>query len=129
MTTAIGIDLGTTYSCVAVYKNGTVEIISNDQGNRTTPSYVAFTDTERLIGDAAKNQASANPKNTIYDSKRLIGRRFDEQCVQNDIKHFSFDVVSRENKPFICVDVKGERKEFTPEQIGSMVLQKMKKTA
>ncbi|KAJ3308028.1 ATPase with role in protein import into the ER, partial [Blyttiomyces sp. JEL0837] len=116
----IGIDLGTTYSCVGVYKNGRVEIIANDQGHRITPSYVAFTDEERLVGDAAKNQAPMNPTNTVFDAKRLIGRRFDEQDVQNDMKHFPFKVVPKEGKPIIQVKVKGEDKRFTPEEISAM---------
>lgn len=126
---AIGIDLGTTYSCVGVYENGNVTIIANDQGNRTTPSYVAFTDTERLIGDAAKNQANINPKNTVYDAKRLIGRRFNEKSVQSNLNHLSYDVVDDNGKPSIRVTVDGQERQFTPEQIGSMVLQKMKETA
>jgi molecular chaperone DnaK (HSP70) len=126
---AIGIDLGTTYSCVAVYKNGTVDILSNDQGNRTTPSYVAFTETERLVGDAAKNQATMNPSNTIYDAKRLIGRRFEEESIQKDIKHYSFGVVNSSGKPMIQVEYEGKKTEFSPEQIGSMILQKMKQIA
>lgn len=126
---AIGIDLGTTYSCVGVYENGNVTIIANDQGNRTTPSYVAFTDTERLIGDAAKNQANMNPKNTIFDAKRLIGRRFADKSVQSDIKHFSYDVIDDNDKPMISVQVEGKEKKYSPEQIGSMVLQKMKQIA
>ncbi|KAI8842191.1 heat shock 70 kDa protein [Chytriomyces cf. hyalinus JEL632] len=125
----IGIDLGTTYSCVGVYKNGRVEIIANDQGHRITPSYVAFTDDERLVGDAAKNQAPMNPTNTIFDAKRLVGRRFDEPDVQKDMKHFPFKVVSKEGKPIIQVNVKGEAKKFTPEEVSAMVLQKMKEIA
>lgn len=126
---AVGIDLGTTYSCVGVFQHGKVEIIANDQGNRTTPSYVAFTDTERLIGDAAKNQVAMNPVNTIFDAKRLIGRKFDEQNVQADMKHWPFTVVSIEGKPKIQVEYKGETKSFFPEEISSMVLTKMKETA
>ena len=126
----IGIDLGTTYSCVAVHRNGNTEIIANDQGLRTTPSYVAFTDSERLIGDSAKNQAAANPTNTVYDAKRLIGRKFSEQAVQDDLKHFSFKVVPDKNdKPHIDVDYLGKREQFSPEQISSMVLKYMKDTA
>jgi len=127
--TAVGIDLGTTYSCVGVFQHGKVEIIANDQGNRTTPSYVAFTDTERLIGDAAKNQVAMNPQNTVFDAKRLIGRKFDEATVQSDMKHWPFNVVSEGGKPKISVDYKGETKTFTPEEISSMVLTKMKETA
>ncbi|KAG0227658.1 70-kilodalton heat shock protein [Actinomortierella wolfii] len=126
---AVGIDLGTTYSCVAVWQNDRVEIIANDQGNRTTPSYVAFTDNERLIGDAAKNQVAMNPINTVFDAKRLIGRRFNDPEVQSDMKHWPFKVVDKAGKPFISVEYKGETKEFTPEEISSMVLLKMKETA
>jgi heat shock protein 5 len=125
----IGIDLGTTYSCVGVQKNGRVEIIANDQGNRITPSYVAFTDEERLIGDAAKNQYAANPENTVFDAKRLIGRRFNDKDVQMDMKHFPFKLISKDGKPNIKVEVKGEDKIFTPEEISGMVLTKMKETA
>ncbi|XP_054167515.1 heat shock cognate 71 kDa protein-like [Oppia nitens] len=126
---AIGIDLGTTYSCVGVFQNGKVEIIANDQGNRTTPSYVAFTDTERLIGDAAKNQVAMNPTNTVFDAKRLIGRRFDDSAVQSDMKHWSFEVIQECGKPKIKVEYKGEIKTFSPEEISSMVLVKMKEVA
>nr|AFZ93094.1 heat shock protein 70 [Paratapes undulatus] len=126
---AIGIDLGTTYSCVGVFQHGKVEIIANDQGNRTTPSYVAFTDTERLIGDAAKNQVAMNPTNTIFDAKRLIGRKFDESNVQSDMKHWPFKVINESTKPKLQVDYKGETKSFFPEEISSMVLNKMKETA
>jgi len=127
--TAIGIDLGTTYSCVGVFQHGKVEIIANDQGNRTTPSYVAFTDTERLIGDAAKNQVAINPNNTVFDAKRLIGRKFDEPAVQSDMKHWPFTVVDVGTKPKLKVEYKNEEKMFTPEEISSMVLTKMKETA
>jgi len=126
---AIGIDLGTTYSCVGVFQHGKVEIIANDQGNRTTPSYVAFTDTERLIGDAAKNQVAMNPGNTVFDAKRLIGRRFEDAPVQADMKHWPFEVVSDGGKPKIRVEYKCEKKTFAPEEISSMVLTKMKETA
>ncbi|CAI4252526.1 ALI_collapsed_G0001420.mRNA.1.CDS.1 [Saccharomyces cerevisiae] len=129
MSRAVGIDLGTTYSCVAHFFNDRVEIIANDQGNRTTPSYVAFTDTERLIGDAAKNQAAINPHNTVFDAKRLIGRKFDDPEVTTDAKHFPFKVISRDGKPVVQVEYKGETKTFTPEEISSMVLSKMKETA
>jgi len=125
----VGIDLGTTYSCVGVFQHGKVEIIANDQGNRTTPSYVAFTDTERLIGDAAKNQVAMNPNNTVFDAKRLIGRKFNDSTVQSDMKHWPFDVVDENTKPKIQVDYKGETKCFYPEEISSMVLIKMKETA
>jgi len=126
---AIGIDLGTTYSCVGVFQHGKVEIIANDQGNRTTPSYVAFTDTERLIGDAAKNQVAINPTNTVFDAKRLIGRKFEESTVQADMKHWPFTVKEVGTKPKLEVEYKNEKKLFTPEEISSMVLTKMKETA
>lgn len=126
---AIGIDLGTTYSCVGVFQHGKVEIIANDQGNRTTPSYVAFTDSERLIGDAAKNQVAMNPDNTVFDAKRLIGRRFEDASVQSDMKHWPFNVVNDGGKPKIVVEYKNEKKTFYPEEISSMVLVKMKEIA
>ena len=127
---AIGIDLGTTYSCVGVFRAGAIEIIANDQGNRITPSYVAFTETERLVGDAAKNQANSNPKNTIYDAKRLIGRSYDDNIVRTDIKHWPFEIIKGENnKPLIKATYKGEEKSFNPEEISSMILVKMKQTA
>ncbi|UJR37849.1 hypothetical protein I4U23_030539 [Adineta vaga] len=128
--TVIGIDLGTTYSCVGIFKNGRVEIIANDQGNRITPSYVAFTaEGERLIGDAAKNQLTSNPENTVFDAKRLIGREFKDPTVQADIKHFPFTVVERKNKPAISVNVGSEQKFFEPEEISAMVLGKMREIA
>jgi len=127
--TVIGIDLGTTYSCVGVYKDGRVQIIPNDQGNRITPSYVAFTDQERLIGDAAKNQAAINPLNTVFDVKRLIGRRYDDQTVQHDKKLLPYSIVDRDGRPFIQVDVKGENKVYSPEEISAMILIKMKEIA
>jgi len=126
---AVGIDLGTTYSCVGVWQHGKVEIIANDQGNRTTPSYVAFTDTERLIGDAAKNQVAMNPNNTIFDAKRLIGRKFNDDTVQSDMKHWPFQVVNVGDKPKLKVEFMCEEKTFTPEEVSSMVLVKMKETA
>nr|BAJ78982.1 heat shock protein 70 [Penaeus japonicus] len=126
---AVGIDLGTTYSCVGVFQHGKVEIIANDQGNRTTPSYVAFTDTERLIGDAAKNQVAMNPNNTVFDAKRLIGRKFDDHTVQSDMKHWPFEIINESTKPKIQVEYKGDKKTFYPEEISSMVLIKMKETA
>lgn len=127
--TVIGIDLGTTYSCVGVMKKGKVEILVNDQGNRITPSYVAFTDDERLVGDAAKNQAAANPKRTIFDIKRLIGRKYDDKDVQGDIKNFSFDVVKKDGKPSVKVEVNGSPKILSPEEISAMILGKMKEVA
>ena len=127
---SVGIDLGTTYSCVGVWQHDRVEIIANDQGNRTTPSYVAFTETERLIGDAAKNQVAMNPHNTVFDAKRLIGRRFQDPAVQDDIKHFPFKVICKDgDKPAIEVKFKGESKIFAPEEISAMVLTKMKEVA
>jgi heat shock protein 5 len=125
--TVIGIDLGTTYSCVGVYKNGRVEIIANDQGNRITPSYVAFTDeNERLVGDAAKNQLTSNPENTIFDAKRLIGRSWSEPSVQSDKKYFPFEMVEKNGKPHVTAKVGDEKKIFAAEEISAMVLVKMK---
>lgn len=126
--TAWGCDLGTTYSCAGIFRNGTVEIISNDQGNRTTPSWVAFTDTERLIGDAAKNQAATNPANTVFDIKRLIGRKFSDETVQADMKHWPFKVIAEPgtDKPLVEVQYKGETHRFSPEQISAMILGKMR---
>jgi heat shock protein 1/8 len=129
MAPAVGIDLGTTYSCVGVFRDDRIEIIANDQGNRTTPSFVAFTDSERLIGDAAKNQVAMNPHNTVFDAKRLIGRRFADAEVQADMKHWPFKVVDKATKPILEVDFKGETKQFTPEEISSMILTKMRETA
>eukprot|EP00741_Cyanophora_paradoxa_P013860 tig00020710_g13378.t1 len=127
---AIGIDLGTTYSCVGVWQNDRVEIIANDQGNRTTPSYVGFTDSERLIGDAAKNQVASNPINTVFDAKRLIGRKFNDPAVQSDMKHWPFKIIPKDgDKPYIQVEFKGETKTFAPEEISAMVLVKMKEVA
>merc|ERR1711988_747347 len=127
--TAVGIDLGTTYSCVGVFQHGKVEILAVGQGNRTTPSYVAFTDSERLIGDAAKNQVAMNPTNTIFDAKRLIGRQYQDSAVQADMKHWPFKVTNAGGKPRLEVEYKSEEKSFTPEEISAMVLVKMKETA
>merc|ERR1711935_41298 len=126
---AVGIDLGTTYSCVGVFQHGKVEIIANDQGNRTTPSYVAFTDSERLIGDAAKNQVAMNPNNTIFDAKRLMGRKYNDPTVASDMKHWPFTVVDASGLPKLQVEYQNETKTFTPEEISAMVLTKMKETA
>ncbi|KAF8526209.1 heat shock protein 70 family [Hysterangium stoloniferum] len=126
---AIGIDLGTINSCVSVWQNDHVEIIANDQGNRTTPSYVSFSDTERLIGDAAKNQSATNPHNTVFDVKRLIGRNFNDKDVHSDMKYLPYKVVNIGGKPIVQVEHRGETKQFTPEEISSMILIKMKETA
>lgn len=123
---AVGIDLGTTYSCIGVFQHGKVEIIANNQGNRTTPSYVAFTDRERLVGDAAKNQVSRNPSNTIFNAKRLIGRKMTDPSVQSDKKHFPFKLIVEDERPKILVKYKGT---LFPEEVSSMVLSNMKETA
>ncbi|KAJ1605283.1 heat shock protein Hsp70 [Cryptosporidium canis] len=125
----IGIDLGTTYSCVGIYKNGRVEIIPNEQGNRITPSYVSFTDDERLIGESAKNQATINPVQTLFDVKRLIGRRFKDDSVQKDKTLLPYEIINKESKPYIQVTVKGEKKQLAPEEVSAMVLVKMKEIA
>jgi L1 cell adhesion molecule like protein len=129
MTRAIGIDLGTTYSCVAVWQNNKVEIIANDQGNRTMPSYVSFTSEERLIGEPAKSSVSSNPSNTVFDSKRLIGQNFDEPKVQSLLNHFTYKVTAKDNKPMINVEFRGEEKVFSPEEIAGMILGKLKEIA
>lgn len=127
---AIGIDLGTTYSCVAVWRHDKVEIIPNDEGNRTTPSYVAFTDRESFVGDSAKNQVSNNPTNTVFDAKRLIGRSFSDVSVQSDIKHWPFKVIAGpDDKPMVEVKYKGKAKQVAAEEISSMVLKKMREIA
>ena len=126
---AIGIDLGTTYSCVGVLQDGKFEVITNDQGNCSTSSCVAFTESGRIIGDAARKQVAMNPTNTVFDAKRLIGRQFDDPSVQSDMKRWSFSVVSDGGKPKIRVSYKGEDKTFSPEEISAMVLRKMRETA
>lgn len=125
----MNINTGTTYSCIGVWQNDRVEIIANDQGNRTTPSYVAFTSEERLIGDAAKNQAAMNPRMTVFDAKRLIGRRFDDPEVKKDMKHWPFEVIDKEGAPAVKVSYLNEEKTFSPAEISSMVLAKLKETA
>eukprot|EP00598_Pedospumella_elongata_P002222 CAMPEP_0184969210 /NCGR_PEP_ID=MMETSP1098-20130426/2013_1 /TAXON_ID=89044 /ORGANISM="Spumella elongata, Strain CCAP 955/1" /LENGTH=656 /DNA_ID=CAMNT_0027490947 /DNA_START=39 /DNA_END=2009 /DNA_ORIENTATION=- len=128
--TVIGIDLGTTYSCVGVYKHGKVEIIANDQGNRITPSYVAWTEEgERLIGDSAKNQATINPENTVFDVKRLIGRKYSDKSVQADKKLFPFKIVSKDDKPYVEIKLEGKNRQFAPEEVSAMILVKMKEIA
>ena len=130
MGTVIGIDSGTTYSCVGVFKNGRVEIIANDQGNRITPSYVAFMESgERLVGDAAKNQATINPENTVFDVKRLIGRKFSDKSVQADKKLVPYKIVSNQDKPMIEITVQGKASTYAPEEVSAMILQKMKLAA
>jgi heat shock protein 1/8 len=126
---AIGIDLGTTYSCVATYEGTNVEIIANEQGSFTTPSFVSFTDKERLIGEAAKNNAAMNPRNTVFDAKRLIGRRFDDPTVKKDIESWPFKIVDDNGSPKIEVEYLGENKQFSAQEISSMVLTKMKEIA
>lgn len=126
---AIGIDLGTTFSAVGYYNQGHVEIIANDQGNRTTPSYVSFTDTERLIGDAARNNAVQNPINTVYEIKRLMGLNYDDKTVQSDLKYFNYNVINRNNKPIVQVQFMDQQKDFSPEEISAMILTKMRSIA
>ena len=126
---AIGIDLGTTYSCVGVWQNDHVEIIANDQGNRTMPSYVSFTTEERLIGEPAKSNAANNTKNTVFDSKRLIGKSYNDEKMASIMKHLSYNIINKDNKPFIEVDYKGETKVFSPEEVAAMILGKMKDAA
>ena len=125
----IGIDLGTTYSCVGIFRNGSVEIIPNELGNRITPSVVAFTDDDRLVGEAAKNQAALNPKRTIYSVKRLIGRKYNDKEVQMDKKLLPYDIIDKDGKPYIQVETKGQKKLYSPEEISAMVLTKMKTVA
>merc|ERR1711935_1128592 len=125
----IGIDLGTTYSCVGIFKNGRVEIIPNELGSRITPSVVAFTDEERLVGESAKNQATINPTRTIYDVKRLIGRKYADKEVQHDKKFLPYLIVKKDTKPYIRAEFQGETKSFAPEEISAMVLQKMRSIA
>ena len=125
----IGIDLGTTYSCVGIFKNSQVEVIPNELGNRITPSVVSFTDQERLIGEAAKNQASMNPSRTVYDVKRLIGRRYSDTTVQYDKKYLPYDIVDKEGKPYISITSNNENKVYAPEEISAMILTKMKEIA
>jgi L1 cell adhesion molecule like protein len=129
MPVAIGLDVGTTYSCIGVYQNGKVEIIANDQGNRTMPSYVSFTSDERLIGEAAKSAAASNPTNTVYDAKRLIGQKYSDEKIQKNLKHLSYKVIDKDDKPMIEVDFRGDTKVFAPEEISSMVIGKMKEIA
>ena len=130
MSKAIGIDLGTTYSAVGIYQNGKTEIIANSQGNRNTPSYIGFTENERLIGDSAKNQASMNPENTVYDAKRMIGRKFTESAVKDALGHVPFKVTGgQDGKCLIGVDYLGEHKTFHPEEISAMVLGEMRSIA
>jgi endoplasmic reticulum chaperone BiP len=125
----IGIDLGTTYSCVGIFKNGRVEIIPNELGNRITPSYVAFTDDEKLVGEAAKNQASSNPLRTVYVVKRLVGRQFDDKEVQRDMKYVPYKIVSKKGKPYIKIETSAGEKQLSPEEISAMILVKMKEVA
>ena len=122
----IGIDLGATYSCVGIFRNGSVEIIPNELGNRTTPSVVAFTDDGILVGEAAKNQAALNPKRTIYNVKRLIGRKYNDKEVQMDKKLLPYDIIDKDGKPYIQVEIKGQKKLYSPEEISAMILTKMK---
>ncbi len=125
----IGIDLGTTFCCAGIYRNGNVEIVPTEQGDRTMASYVSFTETERIVGTPAKNQAVSNVTNTVFDAKRLIGRTYDDSKLQDMLSHFPFKVVNKNNKPYIQVEYKNEEKQFTPEEISSMLLAKLKENA
>ena len=127
--TAIGIDLGTTYSCVGVFQNRNVEIIANDQGNRITPSYVSFQDDERLIGDGAKNASTQNPLNTVYEIKRMIGREYNDPVLQRDLKLLPYTVLNEKGRPKVKVSFMNEDKSFSPEEISAMILTKMKDIA
>jgi L1 cell adhesion molecule like protein len=126
---SLGIDLGTTFCCAGIYRNGNVEIISTEQGDRTMASYVSFTETERIVGTPAKNQAVSNVRNTVFEAKRLIGRTYDDPKLQEMLSHFPFEVVNKNNKPYIQVEYKNEEKQFTPEEISSMLLAKIKENA
>jgi heat shock protein 5 len=125
----IGIDLGTTYSCVGIFKNGRVEIIPNELGNRITPSYVAFTDDEKLVGEAAKNQASMNPTRTVYVIKRLVGRKFEDKEVQRDMKYVPYKIISKSGKPYVSIETTAGQKTLSPEEVSAMILVKMKEVA
>ena len=126
---AMGIDLGTGNSVVGVWKNNKVEIVADSEGNRIMPSYVSFTETERIIGNGAKTLAGSNPENTIFNAKRFIGRNYDDKVIQDELKHFPFKVINKDNKPYFEVMYKNEKKHYSPEQIGAMILSKCKENA